>query len=90
MPFCSVPRGPADSHTHYVNTSVIYPQGSLGSKFHSNVVLKQKKTGRGGKYEKLNYEAHCNHIPDSSFQEKQQIIMTKKKERDKNKSNNLN
>ena len=73
MPFCSVPTGPADSHIDYVNTSVIYPQGSLYSKFHSKVVLKQKKRGGGGgKYEKLNYEAHCNHIPDSSFQEKQQ------------------
>lgn len=34
--------------------------------------FKTKKTGGGCKYEKLNYEAHCNHIPDSSFQEKQQ------------------
>lgn len=60
-------------YQRYLPPKKLVQQISFKGSFKTN---KQKNWGGGewdgGKYEKLNCEANCNHIPDLSFQEKQQ------------------
>ena len=61
-------------YQRYLPPKKLVQQISFKGSFKTNKKKKNWGVGGwgGGKYEKLNYEAHCNHIPDSSFQEKQQ------------------